>query len=134
MQSTKSTENKQEESKEIQECPLCIIDFDRKERMPRLMVCGHGVCDTCINYMKTQAVAKGEVTLLCPFCRKAYDLDKEFALNLPLLEIIDDIRKEDLFQKNAKDALNAKVKSADMDSSQMICHPVAPPKRQNKRK
>lgn len=70
---------------EVPECPVCWDNFDRDTRMPRLLRCGHTVCQLCLKCLPTE-VRLGQRCLRCPECRipcvwrKAHELPKNYIL------------------------------------------------------
>ncbi|XP_061689925.1 RING finger protein 208-like [Syngnathoides biaculeatus] len=49
------------------ECVVCCHGFSRRQRVPRLLHCGHSFCTPCLEKLaKVDAVIR---TICCPLCR-----------------------------------------------------------------
>ena len=53
---------------QMPECPVCWDVFNDNVRMPRILRCGHTVCQSCIEYLPVDS-SMGQECLLCPECR-----------------------------------------------------------------
>ncbi|GLJ52384.1 hypothetical protein SUGI_1114330 [Cryptomeria japonica] len=53
---------------EVPDCPVCWDRFDVNNRMPRLLYCGHTVCQLCLEYLPTET-SLGQRWIRCPECR-----------------------------------------------------------------
>ena len=60
------------------ECPICISDYDSKEKRPLLCRCGNSMCEECVKLM----VMKGLNTFTCPLCKQIIKGYKENSLPL----------------------------------------------------
>ena len=52
------------------ECPICMIEFDNKIKIPKLLKCGDTICSICLN----DIFGREKV---CPICRTKIDEDIE---------------------------------------------------------
>ena len=81
-------------------CKICLFPYDNDERIPRVINCGHTLCDYClINIKKQQKVE-------CPFCKKYYDKIKEFPVNFEILNFINNRRIDHYCSKHKNENLN----------------------------
>ncbi|MCO5567438.1 hypothetical protein L7F22_021129 [Adiantum nelumboides] len=53
---------------QMPECPVCWDVFDDGVRMPRILRCGHTVCESCLEYLPVDS-RLGQRCLHCPECR-----------------------------------------------------------------
>ncbi|KAI5071910.1 hypothetical protein GOP47_0014161 [Adiantum capillus-veneris] len=53
---------------QMPDCPVCWDLFDDGARMPRILRCGHTVCESCLEYLPVDS-RLGQRCLLCPECR-----------------------------------------------------------------
>lgn len=51
------------------DCLICAYPYDRHQKVPRILQCGHTFCQTCLFELKRQR-GDGHTTILCPTCRK----------------------------------------------------------------
>ncbi|KAK3888676.1 hypothetical protein Pcinc_007289 [Petrolisthes cinctipes] len=49
-------------------CEVCFIQFDEKNHKPRVLPCGHTLCDTCTHDILNRT------QIVCPFCRVNHQL------------------------------------------------------------
>lgn len=73
------------------ECELCFEDFNRCERLPKVLQrCGHTFCETCVS----QLVTLNELS--CPYCRYKIQIGKDEypPNNFALLNAMDSISEE----------------------------------------
>ena len=73
------------------ECELCFENFNRVERLPKIIQkCGHTFCETCIS----QLIKNNELS--CPYCRNAVKISKDDypPNNFALLNAMDSITDE----------------------------------------
>ncbi|CAI0607487.1 unnamed protein product [Linum tenue] len=52
------------ESPEPPECPVCLQPYDGDDIIPRVLPCGHTVCETCLNSLPERY----NLTVRCPAC------------------------------------------------------------------
>lgn len=92
---------------EVPECPVCWDSFDSDTRMPRLLRCGHTVCQLCLKCLPTE-MRLGQRCLRCPECRipcvwrKVQELPKNYIL----LRVLDSSSDTDRSQSILKMALS----------------------------
>eukprot|EP01018_Ginkgo_biloba_P031037 Gb_40555 [translate_table: standard] len=53
---------------QVPDCPVCWDRFDGSGHMPRLLGCGHTVCQLCLEYLPTET-RLGQRCIRCPECR-----------------------------------------------------------------
>lgn len=51
------------------DCLICAYPYDRMQRTPRILQCGHTFCQTCLFELRRQR-GDGLSTVQCPHCRK----------------------------------------------------------------
>ncbi|XP_063606234.1 ankyrin repeat domain-containing protein 17-like isoform X1 [Penaeus indicus] len=67
------------------ECEVCLEDYDKNERRPRILSCGHSLCTSCI----TETLNHGP--LKCPFCRSPHVVNVRFAAEVPVNFTVDGV-------------------------------------------
>jgi small GTP-binding protein len=55
---------------ELTECPICFERFNRTEKMPKILSCGHTFCKSCLIKQKNKFNQ-----LSCPLCRESQKID-----------------------------------------------------------
>lgn len=53
---------------QVPDCPVCWDRFDTNGHMPRLLSCGHTICQLCLECLPTET-RLGQKCVLCPECR-----------------------------------------------------------------
>ena len=53
---------------QVPDCPVCWDRFDTNGHMPRLLSCGHTICQRCLECLPTET-RLGQRCILCPECR-----------------------------------------------------------------
>lgn len=92
---------------EVPECPVCWDSFDRDTHMPRLLRCGHTVCQLCLKCLPTE-MRLGQRCLRCPECRipcvwrRVHELPKNYIL----LRVMDSSSNTDRSQSILRMALS----------------------------
>jgi len=67
------------------ECPICLEDYDSKNKKPMVMECGHSVCYTCLTSIL-------RTSKKCPFDkRELANLLQNYPVNWTFLEILNSI-------------------------------------------
>jgi protein-L-isoaspartate(D-aspartate) O-methyltransferase len=64
-------------------CKICLISYDEKIRIPKVIACGHTLCSPCLNAFTSKASLTKEYT--CPFCMKKIPLSFESIVNYEIL-------------------------------------------------
>ena len=79
-------------------CDICYKLFDCKVRTPRVLLCGHTFCQSCLEHILT-GINNG----VCPSCRKniATTSVNEIAINHFILSIVSNIEKKNTEQKSS---------------------------------
>uniref|UniRef100_A0A1I7UYP7 RING-type domain-containing protein n=1 Tax=Caenorhabditis tropicalis TaxID=1561998 RepID=A0A1I7UYP7_9PELO len=67
------------------ECKVCHREFNVTSRIPRVLQCGHSICEQCANRLQDDYRY-----ILCPFCEHITPDDEEvgFPRNYDLLSVI----------------------------------------------
>ena len=55
---------------ELTECPICLERFNRTEKMPKILSCGHTFCKSCLIKQKNKS---GQLS--CSICRETQKID-----------------------------------------------------------
>ena len=50
-------------------CPICYDHYNDKDKIPRIVQCGHTFCQNCLMDLRTSNI------LTCPTCRKYFAPD-----------------------------------------------------------
>ena len=50
-------------------CPICFDTYNDKDKVPRILQCGHTFCQSCLMDLRTSNI------LTCPTCRKYFSPD-----------------------------------------------------------
>lgn len=53
---------------QVPECPVCWDIFNDDARMPRILRCGHTICESCLDHLPVDS-RLGQQCLHCPECR-----------------------------------------------------------------
>ena len=102
----------------IIECSICLERYDKKEKLPRILTCGHTFCTSCL--IKIKEKNKPDNKIKCPLDSKL-EADKNSIEEIPINRVIVDLLdlnlpekiKEDKNKQNKKDSnifLNVKNK------------------------
>ncbi|KAG0614271.1 hypothetical protein M758_6G164000 [Ceratodon purpureus] len=59
---------KRNSSMQLPDCPVCWDGFDDGPRMPRLLHCGHTICQVCLEHLLFES-GLGQRCVRCPECR-----------------------------------------------------------------
>lgn len=62
------SQSKQKSSMQLPDCPVCWDGFDDGPRMPRLLHCGHTICQVCLQQLLFES-GLGQRCVRCPECR-----------------------------------------------------------------
>ncbi|KAF1763034.1 hypothetical protein GCK72_011299 [Caenorhabditis remanei] len=79
------------ENRQPSDCGICLLEYsDGKPRIPRILSCGHTVCEKCIEEMP-----KNDRSVQCPFCRQTTRVyyAKSLPKNYLALEFVDELNK-----------------------------------------
>lgn len=61
-------------------CPICYDTYNDKDKIPRILLCGHTFCQVCLMDLRTSNI------LTCPTCRKFFSPEvKSLIRNFTLL-------------------------------------------------
>ena len=102
----------------IIECSICLERYDKKEKLPRILTCGHTFCTSCL--IKIKEKNKPDNKIKCPLDSKL-EADKNSIEEIPINRVIVDLLdlnlpekiKEDKNKQNKNDSnifLNVKNK------------------------
>ena len=50
------------------ECEKCLSPWDTENHIPKILACGHTICQTCIYEMSKKILSKEEKLFKCPIC------------------------------------------------------------------
>ena len=65
------------------DCPICLEDYDSKNRRPMVMECGHSICYFCLGSVLRTNTKK------CPFDKKELLMNlNQYPVNWSYLEIL----------------------------------------------
>ena len=88
---------------ELTECPICLERFNRTEKMPKILSCGHTFCKSCLIKQKQKFNQ-----LSCPVCRESQKINdpEQLITNRtiydllynPTKEILDDTQNTNSFE------------------------------------
>ena len=82
----------------IIECSICLEKYDKKEKLPRILACGHTFCTSCL--LKIKEKNKPDNKIKCPLDLK-FETDKIRIEEIPINRVI-----VDLLDLNLPDKLN----------------------------
>ena len=64
-------------------CPICYDHYNDKEKIPRILTCGHTFCQHCLMDLRTSNI------LTCPTCRQYFSPDvKQLIKNFTILDYL----------------------------------------------
>ena len=64
-------------------CPICYDIYNDKDKVPRILPCGHTFCQCCLLDLRTSNI------LTCPTCRKFFTPEvKQLIKNFTILDYI----------------------------------------------
>ena len=98
------------------ECDICLNEWDNKKHIPRILSCGHSICEQCL---KAIVLKNNQGNFECPTCRriqtnlKSLDDIQKLKKNISLMKIYDkvDQHKDNLmsmsFSKSYLDTNNS---------------------------
>ena len=78
------------------ECDICMIEWDSYKHIPRMLYCGHTICEICVVNILDSNIKK-EKEFFCPSCMtphpniKTMDDIKNLIKNINLLRICEKI-------------------------------------------
>ena len=72
----------------IIECSICLEKYDKKEKLPRILTCGHTFCTSCLYKIKEKN--KPDNKIKCPLDSKIEN-DKNNIIDIPINRIIFDL-------------------------------------------
>ena len=73
-------------------CPICYDTYNDKDKIPRILLCGHTFCQSCLLDLRTSNI------LTCPTCRKVFSPEvKNLIRNFTILDYIYNKRDADSF-------------------------------------
>ena len=50
------------------ECEKCFCPWDTENHIPKILACGHTICQNCIYEMSKKILSKEEKLFKCPIC------------------------------------------------------------------
>ena len=85
----------------ILECSICLEKYDKKEKLPRILICGHTFCTSCLKKIKDKNISSKQ--LKCPLDLKiGYETNniEGIPINRVLVDLIDLNIEEKLKNEN----------------------------------
>ena len=81
-------------------CPICYDHYNDKDKIPRILSCGHTFCQNCLMDLRTSNI------LTCPTCRTYFSPDvKQLIKNFTILDCLNSEKAQHLLQQiEAKEA------------------------------
>ena len=81
-------------------CPICYDHYNDKDKIPRILSCGHTFCQNCLMDLRTSNI------LTCPTCRTYFSPDvKQLIKNFTILDCLNNEKAQHLLQQiEAKEA------------------------------
>ena len=74
-------------------CPICYENYNDREKIPRILSCGHTFCQNCLMDLRTTNI------LTCPTCRTYFSPDvKQLIKNFTILDYIYNDKSENLLK------------------------------------
>ena len=89
----------------ILECSICLEKYNKKDKLPRILICGHTFCTSCLQKIKTKNISEKQIK--CPIDLKiGYENNNidEIPINRVVVDLIDLKIEEKL--KNENNAKN----------------------------
>lgn len=93
----------------IIECSICLEKYDKKEKLPRILTCGHTFCTSCL--IKIKEKNKPDNKIKCPLDLKI-EYDKNNIEEIPINRVI-----VDLLDLNLPEKLNEDKNKADKNKN-----------------
>ena len=84
----------------IIECSICLEKYDKKEKLPRILTCGHTFCTSCL--IKIKEKNKPDNKIKCPLDLKI-EYDKSKIEEIPINRVIVDLLDLNLPEKLSED-------------------------------
>ena len=89
----------------ILECSICLEKYNKKDKLPRILICGHTFCTSCLQKIKTKNISEKQIK--CPIDLKiGYENNNidDIPINRVVVDLIDLKIEEKL--KNENNAKN----------------------------
>jgi hypothetical protein len=75
-------------------CPICYDQYNDKDKIPRILSCGHTFCQHCLMDLRTSNI------LTCPTCRTYFSPDvKQLIKNFTILDCLYSEKAQNLMAK-----------------------------------
>jgi len=75
-------------------CPICYDHYNDKDKIPRILSCGHTFCQHCLMDLRTSNI------LTCPTCRTYFSPDvKQLIKNFTILDYLNNEKAQILMQQ-----------------------------------
>ena len=75
-------------------CPICYDPYNDKDKIPRILSCGHTFCQHCLMDLRTSNI------LTCPTCRTYFSPDvKQLIKNFTILDCLNNEKAQNLMNK-----------------------------------
>jgi protein-L-isoaspartate(D-aspartate) O-methyltransferase len=89
-----------EDSHTFISCKICLFPYDDHERCPKIIPCGHTICNDCF-----QNIQKKD-KIQCPMCKKEFTNIKEIPVNFEILNLLNTRRIDHICPKHKNENLN----------------------------
>ena len=76
------------------ECPICTFAFAREKNIPKILRCGHTICEACLIKMKYSSIL-----LKCAICNQLFKRKTSYCTNYTIYDILEDKLDSDLISK-----------------------------------
>ena len=79
------------------ECEKCLSPWDTENHIPKILACGHTICQNCIYEISKNILSKDEKLFKCPICNSeimtitSKEDILDFKKNASLLDLVDKV-------------------------------------------
>lgn len=102
-------------------CPICYDHYNDKEKIPRILSCGHTYCQSCLMDLRTSNI------LTCPTCRTYFSPDvKQLIKNFTILDYLYSEKAKQMIEAIEAKQISgedANEESKSLDTNYCIKHP-----------
>ena len=95
----------------IVECAICLEKYDKKEKIPRILSCGHTFCTSCLHKIKEKNISEKQIK--CPLDLKVgfeTNIIEDIPINRVVVDLIDLNIQEKINDENNKKNIFLEVK------------------------
>lgn len=99
---------------DIHECPICYNIYNSKNRIPKIIPCGHSLCSECLSKLTTNR---------CPECRKQFPSNTKTSEFITNFSLIPEKDKEEISLETVPITCNpiCTVLKNSINSSELLC-------------